>query len=170
MKKCKPAPLPRAPSPQVAEGADMPQTMGEARRLVIYLRRRVNALADLVQESRSASEIAELRDTAQDQRYAAYARECHERGLKPGSIEGFKVVCAEIDRDAIAASRRTAGGDVLEQAAKLAIKFTAVPRDLLGPPVGDVKRKAQLGETIAAAIRALKHPTPTHSSEAGDAE
>ena len=58
----------------------------------------------------------------------------------------------------------------LEEAAKLAIKFTAVPRDLLGPPVGDVKRKAQLGETIAAAIRALKHPTPTHSSEAGDAE
>ncbi|MBB5610596.1 MULTISPECIES: hypothetical protein [unclassified Janthinobacterium] len=44
---------------------------------------------------------------------------------------------------------------VLEQAANLAIKFTAAPRDYLGPVPHAMKMQAELGEKIAAAIRAL---------------
>jgi hypothetical protein len=45
--------------------------------------------------------------------------------------------------------------DALEQAANLAIKFTAVPRDYLGPATQAMKLKAELGEKLATAIRAL---------------
>lgn len=50
---------------------------------------------------------------------------------------------------------------VLEQAANLAIKFTAAPRDYLGPTPNAMKMQAALGEKIAAAIRALSVPLPT---------
>lgn len=43
----------------------------------------------------------------------------------------------------------------LEEAAKLAIKFTAVPRDVLGPATMHMKTLAAVGEKLAAAIRAL---------------
>lgn len=44
---------------------------------------------------------------------------------------------------------------VLEEAAKLAIKFTAVPRDVLGPATVHMKTLAAVGEKISAAIRDL---------------
>lgn len=77
-------------------------------------------------------------------------------GDLPGAgHEGGKFWWRRQLRDAIAASRRTAGGDVLEQAAKLAIKFTAVPRDVLGPATPHMKAMAAVGEKLADEIRAL---------------
>ena len=43
----------------------------------------------------------------------------------------------------------------LEQAASLALQFTAAPRDYLGPATNAMKEQAALGERLAAAIRAL---------------
>lgn len=45
--------------------------------------------------------------------------------------------------------------EVIEQAAKIAIRLTAVPRDLLGPPSDSMKSRAALGEKIADAIRSI---------------
>lgn len=45
---------------------------------------------------------------------------------------------------------------VLEQAASLALQFTAAPRDYLGPATPAMKEQAALGERLAAAIRALR--------------
>jgi hypothetical protein len=50
---------------------------------------------------------------------------------------------------------------VLEQAANLAIKLTAAPRDYLGPASSVMKMQAAVGEKIAKAIRALSVPLPT---------
>ena len=44
---------------------------------------------------------------------------------------------------------------LLDQAANLAIRFTAAPRDYLGPATDAMKTRAALGEKIAAAIRVL---------------
>jgi hypothetical protein len=44
----------------------------------------------------------------------------------------------------------------LEQAASLALQFTAAPRDYLGPATPAMKEQASLGERLAAAIRALR--------------
>jgi len=44
---------------------------------------------------------------------------------------------------------------VLGKAAKLAIKLTAVPRDVLGPATAHMKAQAAVGEKLAAAILAL---------------
>lgn len=44
---------------------------------------------------------------------------------------------------------------MLDQAANLAIRFTAAPRDYLGSATDAMKTRAALGEKIAAAIRAL---------------
>lgn len=57
----------------------------------------------------------------------------------------------------------------LEAAAKLAIKFTAVPRDLLGPATSQMKAVAAKGEKLAFAIRALLPVAPAPSAApAGD--
>ena len=46
--------------------------------------------------------------------------------------------------------------DALEVAAGVVIKKTRVPRDLLGPATPAMKAKAQMGEAIAADIRASR--------------
>ncbi|UQV43389.1 hypothetical protein KIV45_15570 [Janthinobacterium lividum] len=51
--------------------------------------------------------------------------------------------------------------DSLEQAANLAIKLTAAPRDYLGPATDAMKTRAALGEKIAAAIRTLHVTGPS---------
>lgn len=56
----------------------------------------------------------------------------------------------------------------LEESAKLAIKFTAVPRDVLGPATVNMKTLAAVGEKLAAAIRALR-TTSTDSEQGGAA-
>jgi hypothetical protein len=47
-------------------------------------------------------------------------------------------------------------GNQLEDAALVAIRETAPPRDRLGPPTSNDKMRAQIGERIAEKIRALK--------------
>jgi len=58
----------------------------------------------------------------------------------------------------------------LEEAANIAIKFTAIPRDVLGPATSHMKAYAATGEKIAAAIRAKKSASRTtaHGGAQGD--
>lgn len=51
----------------------------------------------------------------------------------------------------------------LEEAAALAVKLTAVPRDVLGPATAPMKDRARAGEKVAAAIRALTLVEPPAS-------
>ncbi|HXU93215.1 MAG TPA: hypothetical protein VFP33_06110 [Gallionella sp.] len=68
--------------------------------------------------------------------------------------EGDKLVCTACGTSA-GAQQGDVRAAVLEEAAKLVIKFTAVPRDVLGPATVHMKTLAAVGEKIADAIRAL---------------
>lgn len=70
----------------------------------------------------------------------------------------------------VAPGAQAAADDARDQAAKLAISLTAIPRDLLGPASTSMKTTAAIGEKIAAAIRAIKPPTsPTTTAAARQA-
>lgn len=70
---------------------------------------------------------------------------------------------AELRRTTVGQPGEARDAALLEEAAKLAIRFTAVPGDVLGPAPANMKTLAAIGEKIAAAIRAL--PVSGHAGQ-----
>jgi len=124
---------------------------------------KVSFAAPVAQSTAGASEqIAKvimrlIGEGAMDWRATLADEAGHEDGFNSDAEE--LNVLAEMVRKALAAPALNPSdvrNAALEEAAELAIKLTAVPRDVLGPPTVPMKARAYAGGCIADSIRALK--------------